>query len=143
MVYMVYNCVYYCDTCAIRPIFNLDSCEFDTLAPVLDPLLQALLGCLQTAPLEVRSPCLVLLGCVAQVCGPAFSPYYAAFMPGIKSVLKEATAPDLSTLRGKAMECAGLLGEAVGVGVFGADAGEIMQLFMQVCNIWTSGHVSK
>ena len=57
-------------------------------------------------------------------------PYYAGFMPGIVSLLREATSPDLTVLRGKAMECAGLIGEAVGVQVFAADAMEIMQLFM-------------
>jgi hypothetical protein len=51
-------------------------------------------------------------------------------MPGIISLLREATSPDLTTQRGKAMECAGLIGEAVGVQVFAADAMEIMQLFM-------------
>ncbi|KAJ1437419.1 armadillo-type protein [Ochromonadaceae sp. CCMP2298] len=122
---------------ALIDLLNPDSCDLETLSPVLEPLLQALLGCLQNAPLEVRSPCLVLLGCVAQVCGPAFAPYYASFMPGIKSVLREATAPDLSTLRGKAMECVGLLGEAVGVAVFGADAQEIMTLFMQALQLDT------
>ena len=57
-------------------------------------------------------------------------PYYAGFMPGIISLLREATSPDLAVLRGKAMECTGLIGEAVGVQVFAADAMEIMQLFM-------------
>lgn len=51
-------------------------------------------------------------------------------MPGIISLLREATSADLTLLRGKAMECTGLIGEAVGVDVFAADALEIMQLFM-------------
>jgi hypothetical protein len=68
--------------------------------------------------------------CVATVSGQAFVPYYSGFMPGIISLLREATSSDLTTLRGKAMECAGLIGEAVGVQVFAADAMEIMQLFM-------------
>lgn len=51
-------------------------------------------------------------------------------MPGIISLLREATSADLTLLRGKAMECTGLIGEAVGVEVFAADALEIMQLFM-------------
>ncbi len=63
--------------------------------------------------------------------GDAFVAYYSAFMPGIISLLREATAPDLVVLRGKAMECAGLIGEAVGVQVFAVDAMEIMQLFMK------------
>jgi hypothetical protein len=53
-------------------------------------------------------------------------------MPGIKSILIEATAPEFLELRGKAMECAGLIGEAVGVERFTADALEIMKLFAQV-----------
>ena len=68
--------------------------------------------------------------CIATVSGEAFVPYYAGFMPGIISLLKEATSADLTLLRGKAMECTGLIGEAVGVQVFAADALEIMQLFM-------------
>lgn len=68
--------------------------------------------------------------CIATVSGEAFVPYYAGFMPGIISLLREATSADLTLLRGKAMECTGLIGEAVGVEVFAADALEIMQLFM-------------
>ena len=64
------------------------------------------------------------------MCGEAFIPYYSSFMPGIKSILREAAGPDLASLRGKAMECVGLVGEAVGVEVFAVDAMEIMQLFM-------------
>ena len=33
---------------------------------------------------EVQPPCLVLLGCAAQVSEEAFAPYYASFVPGIK-----------------------------------------------------------
>lgn len=51
-------------------------------------------------------------------------------MPGIKSVLVTATSPELAVLRGKAMECVGLVGEAVGIEVFAQDALEIMQLFV-------------
>lgn len=56
--------------------------------------------------------------------------YYSGFMPGIISLLREATGSDQTVLRGKAMECAGLIGEAVGVQVFANDAAQIMQLFM-------------
>jgi hypothetical protein len=35
-------------------------------------------------------------------------------IPGIKAILRSAASPDRSALRGKAMECAGLVGEAVG-----------------------------
>jgi hypothetical protein len=68
--------------------------------------------------------------CIAQVSSEAFAPYYSHFMPGIRSVLVAATAPDQAVLRGKAMECAGLVGDAVGVEIFARDAMEIMQLFI-------------
>ena len=58
---------------------------------------------------EVQPPCLVLLGCAAQVSEEAFAPYYASFVPGIKAIIRNAAAPELSILRGKAMECAGMI----------------------------------
>jgi hypothetical protein len=51
-------------------------------------------------------------------------------MTCIKTVLKTANGVELEVLRGKAMECAGLIGEAVGVEIFKKDALEIMQLFI-------------
>jgi hypothetical protein len=51
-------------------------------------------------------------------------------MPGIKSILTEATAPEFVELRGKAMECAGLIGEAVGSETFARDALDIMRIFV-------------
>lgn len=53
-------------------------------------------------------------------------------MPGVKSILRLSTgnSPHLVTLRGKAMQCAGLIGEAVGDRQFHDDAMEIMQLLI-------------
>jgi hypothetical protein len=53
-------------------------------------------------------------------------------MPGIKSILMEATSTELVELRGKVMECAGLLGDAVGGERFARDAIEIMRLFFSI-----------
>jgi hypothetical protein len=52
------------------------------------------------------------------------------FMPGIKSIMREACAPQFELLRGKAMECVGIIGEAVGDEVFAADALEVMELLI-------------
>ena len=73
----------------------------------------------------------MLFSCVAQVAGNGFAPYYNSFMPGIKSVMVAATAPEQAALRGKAMGCASLVGDAVGVDIFASDAMEIMQLLIQ------------
>lgn len=47
-------------------------------------------------------------------------------MPGIKTILNSSTARDVIELRGKAMECAAFIGDAVGVDLFANDAYEIM-----------------
>lgn len=117
---------------ALINLLNPEHCDAECLQPYVDPLLQAILVCLQSAPYEVRSPCLVVVGCVAHVCPESFLVYYSQFMPGIKSILQEATAPEFLELRGKAMECAGLIGEAVGVECFASDALDIMRIFAQV-----------
>ena len=119
---------------AMINMMNPDSCEAETLAPHMNALLEALLTALQSAPVEVQSPCLVTLGFVAQVAEDAFVPYYSSFMPGIKSILTAAAGEGMEELRGKAMECAGLIGEAVGEEVFAADAMEVMQLLIGAMN---------
>ena len=82
----------------------------------------------------------MLLRCVAEVAGEQFSEYYASFMPGIKSILRTATGENQAILRGKAMECVGLMGDAVGASTFAADAGDIMSILIgsMVRNIFFS-----
>lgn len=112
---------------ALINLINPETCEEEMLQPHLEGLLGALVACLTHASVEVQPFCLDLLGCVAQVSDEAFVPYYASFMPGIKGILKSALGPNLVKLRGKAMECVGLIGDAVGVHAFAPDALEIMQ----------------
>lgn len=68
--------------------------------------------------------------CVARVCPENFNNYYQYFMPGIKQILMQAHGQDLLALKGKAIECAGLIGEAVGTEIFAADAREITSFFI-------------
>lgn len=115
---------------ALINIVNPEDCESDILEPFLDGMLSALVGVLQSSSLEVQGPSLLLLGLIAQNSSTAFIPHYASFMPGIKSILHTATAEQYADLRGKAMQCVGLLGEAVGVQTFAPDALEVMQLLL-------------
>ena len=96
----------------------------------LDSLLSALCDNLTSTSLHVQPLCLELLGCIAQLAGEGFCPYYSSFMPGVKDIMQTATAAHLSTLRGKAMECVGLVGEAVGDEVFAQDAQEVMEILL-------------
>lgn len=118
---------------AASAMINLCSPEHvdaDVLQPYIESILNAIVACLQGASLDVQSPCLVLLGCVAQVSEKAFIPYYGSLMPGIKSILG-SNATDMSPLlRGKAMECAGLLIEAVGIETSSTDALQILHFLL-------------
>jgi hypothetical protein len=49
---------------AMINLVNPDACDAEVLQSHLEPLLGALVLCLQSASLEVKSPCLVLLGLV-------------------------------------------------------------------------------
>jgi len=70
--------------------------------------------------------------CIAKVSHEAFWPYYSMFMPGVKSILMSASGPEQSILRGKAIECAGLIGESVDSQLFAVDATEIMQIILTI-----------
>lgn len=127
----------HCDRCrghAANALINLLNTENhdggDALDGNVDPLMAALLAALSGARNEVRGPCLSVIGLVAQLAPEAFTAYYTQIMNGVKDILLHATSKDLLRLRGKAMECAGLVGEAIGVSRFAADAQEIMKIFM-------------
>jgi hypothetical protein len=107
-----------------------ENIEAEVLQPFLESILTALVACLQGAPLDVQAPCLVLLGCVAKVSDKAFAPYYGSLMPGIKSILANSSADSL--IKGKAMECAGLLVEAVGSSIASVDALQILNFLIRV-----------
>lgn len=51
-------------------------------------------------------------------------------MPGIKTILRHATGETQAMLRGKAMQCVGLIGDAVGEQMFLPDAVEIMEILI-------------
>lgn len=47
---------------ALINLLNPDYCSTETLNKYVKPLVESFLVCLQSAPFEVRSPCLVSLG---------------------------------------------------------------------------------
>lgn len=138
----------YCDrvrgnaASAMIDMLNPDHCDADAISTVIDPLLSAVLTALTNAHNEIRAPSLTVIGKVAQICPEAFAPYYERIMPGVKDILLHATSKDLTLLRGKAMECAGLIGEAVGVSRFAIDAREIMHIFMRAMHLEADADVT-
>jgi len=120
---------------ALINLTNPKSCEEEYLTEnnFIDPMLSALVVCLSSSTIgvDVQPLCLDLLSCIAQVAGELFSHYYNSFMPGIKNILITSSGnPDLLKLRGRAMECIGLVGDAVGNDVFYNDAIEVMNILL-------------
>lgn len=73
----------------------------------------------------------VSIASLADVVQEAFINYYDRFMPCLKFIIENANVKDLRTLRGKAIECASLIGLAVGADKFCQDASQIMNLLLQ------------
>lgn len=123
---------------ALINLCNPETADADALTPLIETTLSAIVGCLQHASLEVQGPCLVLLGCVAQSSEAAFAPYYSSLMPGIKAILANGQVG--SVIRGKAMECAGLLIEAAGSIASSSDATDVLQFLIRysvsLINTW-------
>lgn len=60
-----------------------------------------------------------------------FAPFYERFMPCMKYIMENANSSELRLLRGKTIECASLIGLAVGAERFTADASAIMDLLLR------------
>ena len=69
---------------------------------------------------------------VAKVSGEAFGAFYDGFMPAAKGIIKSATAAEYQELRGKTMDCVGLIGIAVGKEKFLPDAKEVLEMMLTV-----------
>ena len=109
-----------------------EKCEPEFLQPYSDLLLQSLVTCLgnNAAPPEVMEEALGAVTRIAQVCDADFARFYPSFMPGILGILANANGPELQRLRGKAMQCVGIIGTAVGADVFRNDALQVLQALM-------------
>lgn len=97
-----------------------------------DPLLGSIMTLLSTSKdVKTQGNALTAACSVAKVIKHHFIKYYSTFMPLCKKILTEAKSHDLQTLRGKAMECVGLVGVAVGRDVFAPDAKGILELLIE------------
>ena len=100
------------------------------MAPHEDAVLGALCTCFAPGtPAEVMEEALGAVTCVAQVTEADFSRFYPVFMPGIMGILSGGGAGQ-ARLRGKALQCVGIIGSAVGLELFRDDAVRILQTLM-------------
>lgn len=116
-----------------------EECPRDILKNYAEPLLHNLEVCfnLKIKELAESSKKLVLEQLVTTVASIAntletdFIPYYDRFMPCMKFIMQNANAQELRLLRGKTIECASLIGLAVGADKFTQDASDIMDLLLR------------
>lgn len=105
--------------------------EKEIMEPYFNGFMEALLQLLQTDNVKIQESALSAVSAMALIAEDDFAPFYDAFIPGLKTIL---TGPDqikLRELRGKAIECVGLIGKAVGKERFGEDAKLILQHLLE------------
>lgn len=116
-----------------------EECPRDILKNYADALLGNLQTCftIKLKELVEQSKKLVLEQLVTTVASVAntleddFVPYYERFMPCMIYIMQNANAQELRLLRGKTIECASLIGLAVGGDKFIEDAAGIMDLLLR------------
>eukprot|EP00913_Durusdinium_trenchii_P034525 g32299.t1 len=92
---------------------------------------------------NMQESCLAAIAVVGEAGAELFEPYYDHILPVLKQLIASCSGDHQRTLRGKAFECASLLGEGVGKELtsrsaflahqemFAKDAHEIMQVMVQ------------
>ncbi|ETV76020.1 hypothetical protein, variant 1 [Aphanomyces astaci] len=105
-------------------------CRTQYVLSLLDPILSALFRTLQTSPRQVQEQAITAVACVAKVVGDAFVLHYSVFMPVAAQLLMQSKGKSYALLRGKAMECVALIGQAVGKDAFYTDAKAVMDILL-------------
>lgn len=112
-----------------------EEAEKSVLEPYLDELLSSLFRLLQNDKRYVQEQALSTIATIADAAEAAFSKYYDSLMPLLFNVLQSPMDKDTRLLKAKAMECATLIGLAVGKERLATDAMKLVQL---LANIQTS-----
>ena len=108
-----------------------EECSEELIAPFLKPILEKLHSLLQS-PKIVQEQVITAVAALADAGKEQFRPFYGYFMPFLKDVLNTAVSKEYLLLRCKAMECASIIGVAVGKEIFGQDAQEIIDLLNKI-----------
>ena len=111
---------------------NAEACPVKLVRPHLHRLLLSMFTLVRDGPRRAKEEALTAVACLANVADAEFGQYYDHFMPIALQLIENATTKEFSALRGKAMECVGLMGLAVGKERFAPDAAKAMQLLMSV-----------
>lgn len=106
----------------------VDGSEASAIAPYLDGMVGKILALLQNRPIFVNEQALTTIACIAITAEREFARFYPTIMPLLLGLLRSPANKEHRMLKARGMECAGLLGMAVGKEVFGRDALELGEL---------------
>ncbi|WVR07497.1 hypothetical protein IAU60_004539 [Kwoniella sp. DSM 27419] len=112
---------------------ELSACE-----RYLDPLVRSLITQYQAGPLYMQEQVLATLSNISLAALEAFTPYYRGLMDILLHTLISATSESQQKLQGRAMECASLMGSAVGKATFALDAVKLAQVMITIQNSLTA-----
>ncbi|KAH9251844.1 hypothetical protein BASA81_010287 [Batrachochytrium salamandrivorans] len=118
--------------------------EYGDLVPedvsfALDALLEGLLVHLQKGTLPIKEEALVAISGISTVAGPGlFVRYYDTLMPIALGIASEPSPSEhdekVSQVKGRALECAGLMAVAVGKERFNPTARGLIELVLPLCH---------
>eukprot|EP00123_Amoebidium_parasiticum_P010033 comp19850_c0_seq1/m.23938 comp19850_c0_seq1/g.23938 ORF comp19850_c0_seq1/g.23938 comp19850_c0_seq1/m.23938 type:complete len:1095 (-) comp19850_c0_seq1:379-3663(-) len=106
--------------------------EKEHLGPHMDALLTALYRLLGSERMIVQEQALRTTAVIADISEESFAAYCPHFMEPLFALLQAATGPNQRLLRGKTLECASLIGLAVGKAAFSNYGHRLMQLILAV-----------
>jgi len=86
----------------------------EKLAPYISQLLQSLLQFIETKPTAVKEEALSCISTIIEAAGDCFKPFWKQISELVFALLKNAVAPELKILRGRAIECLTMIGISIG-----------------------------
>ncbi len=116
------------------------------VAPFMKPIFDALVLCMAgNMPPQLQEATLDALAALATLAQEGFGAHYADVMRELKGIVSRSSplaTGQAGSLRDKAVECVGILGNAVGKAAFAADAKEVMDMLVGQLVGATPGQVS-
>ncbi|KAG1473754.1 hypothetical protein G6F56_000773 [Rhizopus delemar] len=109
-----------------------EEAEKETLEPYLDAIFERLLVLLRTSKRYVQEQAITTIATVADSAEERFMKYHNVIMPLLIDVLNQATDKEYRLLRARAVECASLIGLAIGKEAFASYTTEFIRLLAEI-----------
>ncbi|KAI8620372.1 armadillo-type protein [Chytriomyces sp. MP71] len=110
----------------------MEDADKHKVVPALDEIVRRLVGLLSVGKTYVQEQAVTSIATVADCAGKNFVNYYPAIMPVLINILQSATDKRFRLLRGKALECASLIGLAVEKEVFSQHVNQFLEILQRI-----------